>query len=370
MSESEKEEEEMQIAVDFVGSLFDTEDTPKNIENPPETQPSKQKKSITGKYNKKLDNVPSKQKIVKNPKKNLTITTNSIQKNYLTKQPDHTPSLSNNYLTNNDAYKTKYQNRHEKKLYQDKLLFLKNHINKLKMQEENLNKKVEQARLKEKAKLERQKEKEDLKQALLSADIDKRNELEEKKKYILRQKIKSDLNLKENQERSRQDKKNKFQQLKNERQIENEKALQKQQKEEAKIKKQIEKIKNERENLRNSNYKKKLNNDNDENNIQEEIENQKLKEEIMKLENEELKCIQSLRKTQEHLLSEPYVKSMSVYTGENFSKKFHKKKDLNIRSAKNERAQSSELSDRRRKKYADKLVYNSVKGKKNKNAKY
>ena len=154
MSESGEEEEEMQIAIDFVGSLFDTEDTPKNIDNPPETQQQKQKKSITGKYQKKLDNVPSIQKIKKNPKKNLTITTNTIQKNYLTKQSDHTPYLNHNYLTNNDGYKSKYQNRHEKKIYQDKLLFLKNHINKLKMQEENLNKKVEQARLKEKAKLE------------------------------------------------------------------------------------------------------------------------------------------------------------------------------------------------------------------------
>ena len=365
MSESEEVDESMQVALDFVDSIFKICDDQIKAKTASENKTKKQRKVITTKHQKKINNNSTEHRLIKKePKKNLTIATSTIHKNYLTKQPDHTPSLNNNYLTNNGTYRAKYQNHLEKKIYQDKLLLLKNHINKLKMQEEKLNKKVEQARMKEKAKLERQKEKENLKQTLLIADIDKRNELEQKKKYILRQKIKSDLKLREKKERSLQSKINQFQELKSERQIANEEAIQYQQKEEAKIKKQIEKIKTERENIKNNNYKKNLYIDNDEYTMQEELENQKLRKEISKLENEELKCMESLRKTQENLLSEPYFKNMDFYNGENIYKKFDNKKKENKNSGKNGRAQSTEFSNRRRKKFADHLTYSNAKGKK------
>ena len=99
---------------------------------------------------------------------------NDIKQNYYTMNT----SDSSTY----EIYKAKQESLKEKKLYEEKVKILRNHINALKKQEEELNKKVEINKEKEKNKNKRRQEKDIIKQNLLSIEIDKRNALEEKKK--------------------------------------------------------------------------------------------------------------------------------------------------------------------------------------------
>ena len=84
-----------------------------------------------------------------------------------------------------EIYKAKQESLKEKKLYEERVKILKNHIIRLKKQEEELNKKAEINKEKEMNKNKKKKEKEIMKRALLSIEIDRRNELKEKKKNII-----------------------------------------------------------------------------------------------------------------------------------------------------------------------------------------
>ena len=183
---------------------------------------------------------------------------------------------------------------------------MRNHINALKKQEIELNKKAEQAKEKEMTKNKIKQEKDHLKQVLLSSEINKRNALEEKKKFILQNKIKNDMQMKKLQEKTRKEKVNKYKQAKKDMKIAEEKMLEKNNKNNQIIHNNIEKIREEREKMRarsvqrrhidnirmNETYK------NYEDNIN---ETQKLKDELNKLESMEDKYMENIKKTQEFI---------------------------------------------------------------------
>ena len=184
---------------------------------------------------------------------------------------------------------------------------MRNHINALKKQEEELNRKIVLNKEKERNKNIRKKEKENLKQALLSVEIDKRNEMEEKKRNIMEKKMKNNLGLKESHERNQNEKiKNYKRAYKIRKKVEEERNENNHKKEENNHL-QIIKIKNEREKNRekiirkkneklnklNNSYKKSYQNNKD--------ETIKLKKELSKLELMEEKCLENLKKTKDYI---------------------------------------------------------------------
>ena len=241
MSEENLESKEKldKIAINFVDSLFNDynnilteeeqktesshpenydqklkkEEKPKLSENKtPNTKPSNkqnkstsQKKTLT-KITKKnnINNNSNKKNLFsdKYPKSNyLTKSVRQIEKNKKENKDDN--STTNTISSKNEIYRAKQDSMKEKKLYEERVKILRNHINRLKKQEIELNKKAEQAKEKEKDKIRLKKEKYDKKQFLLSAEIDKRKALEEKKKIISQQRVENDINLKESQKKKK-----------------------------------------------------------------------------------------------------------------------------------------------------------------------
>ena len=347
---SSTDSNKMQISINFVESLFQSENQISNNES--NCQKSVQAHTNSNTLKKKTKNVKkinlkqnhnlnssasSQQKRPKNktslnkynqnksPLKNvLTISTaacthrkmNSSQLNY---DYYYNNNYLNNYTTSNyvTLHKAIIENKREKKLYQDQLQLLKNHINKLRQEEEDLNKKMKQAKLKEQAIINHHIEKENLKKALESININKQIALEEKKKSIMEKKIKSYINLKEKREKYQQEKVKKYLQIKNERKIRNLIVYEKNMKDEEYVRKKVEKIKNERERMRKINLTKRENNnvidETDYNFDETEIIKERIKEEIYRLKNEEMMRMSAIRRTKESLMNEPYIRTIGLY---------------------------------------------------------
>ena len=206
-----------------------------------------------------------------------------------------------------EIFKAKQESLKEKKLYQEKVAILKNHINTLKRKEDELNKRVEMNKEIEKNRNKRKKEIEIIKQSLLSIEIDKRNALEEKKRNVMNQKIKNNKLLKESQRKIIKEKIEKYKKAYEDKKKVEEKRLEIKNKNEEIFHWKIKKIKNERIKIKEKNLRKKnegLNRINNlyktsyQNNIN---ETKKLKEELLNLELVEQQFILNLKKTQDYL---------------------------------------------------------------------
>ena len=117
-----------------------------------------------------------------------TKTNNKIKTNKNKFNLDLSKTFSSSETYSN--FKAKQESEREKKLYEEKIRLVQNRIEALKKQESYLSKKAQKDKETEKYKNNIKKEKESIKQALLSAEIDKRNEMEIKRKNITQKKIK------------------------------------------------------------------------------------------------------------------------------------------------------------------------------------
>ena len=248
---------------------------------------------------------------------------NSTSSNFYPKSTRHTEdtSLRNTkksfYTINNndnisnsttyEIYKANLESLKEKKIYLEKVRYMQNHLNLLKSKEQELHRKVELKKEKEKNLNKKKKEKENIKRSLLSAEIDRRSALEEKKKATMMQKLKTNLGLKMSQDRKINEKIYNYKQAINNKKKTEEKRIENYNKQEKFCHMKIEKLKNEREKNREKNLRKKkdkimkLNNSyiiSYKNNLN---ETKRLKDELLKLELMEEKHLENLKNTQNYL---------------------------------------------------------------------
>ena len=147
----------------------------------------------------------------KEPTENLTTKT-KINKEAKTKRFKYSLDFNKTFSTSSTYtnFKAKQESTKEKKLYEEKIQTLRNHINALKKQQSDLAKKAQKARENEKIKLKIKKNKESIKQALLSAEIDRRNEMKFKKKNIAEKKSKENKDLLLSKDKTKKSKKNDY----------------------------------------------------------------------------------------------------------------------------------------------------------------
>ena len=213
--------------------------------------------------------------------------------------------FNNTYGLINEKYKAKQQSEKEKKLYQEKVRLLENRILALKNQEDDINKKIQSNKIRQKYLDKKKKEKNDFKQTLLSYDIDKRNELDEKRKAIKEQKNQLNKDLKESIQKNKLSKMRNYQKLQKEKKLaltiidKNNHNFEKYGKNNVvKIKKQREKIK-QNEIKRHRKLGKSMDNFYLESCEDNKLETDKLKDKVKKLEQLELKYINSINKSRQ-----------------------------------------------------------------------
>ena len=220
---------------------------------------------------------------------------------------DYSPNTYNTNISAKEIYKAKQVSTKEKKLYEERVKILRNHINALRKQEIELNKKAELAKEKEINKNKLKQEKDHLKQVLLTKEMDRRNALEEKKKIIMQQKIKKNMHLKEQQQKLKNDKLNRYKKVKNDLKKAEERRNENNNKKEHIIHDKIEEIRNERQKMRERSMQRRLL---DKNRINKSYQmtyedninqTQKLKDELSRLENMEDQYIENIKKTQEFI---------------------------------------------------------------------
>lgn len=276
---------------------------------PPKSQTSAKKKTIKNRNN---DNLNDNNYYTEQSQKGnyLTQSTKRMNKKKERNDESHTDYSPNTYNTNVSAkeiYKAKQDSTKEKKLYEERVKILRNHINALRKQEIELNKKAEIAKEKELNKNKLRQEKDHLKQVLLTKEMDRRNALEEKKKIIMQQKIKNDMHIKEQQQKMRNDKLNKYKKVKNDLKKAEERRNENNNKKEHIIHDKIEEIRNERQKMRERSMQRRYV---DKNRINKSYQmtyedninqTQKLKDELSKLEYMEDQYIENIKKTQEFI---------------------------------------------------------------------
>ena len=293
-------------------------------------------------------------RLEKNKNKRLVLTEqttkSSVTNNYFPQKQENKistikPKQNNNTKINkfkinldlNDTYSSseRYSNfraqqesAREKKFYEEKIRLIHNHIEALKKQQLYLSKKAQKEQETERNKNKIKKEKQNIKKALLSIEIDKRNEMESKRKTIAQQKLKE-----------KEEKINSKVRKNNYKLIEYKKAYI-QKKEIKKIimednnknnkvnKVLVDKIKLEREKNKKKlikekkNYSDKINNSyrlTHHNNL---IETKKLKNELIKLEKVEKQYLQKMKYTQYNLRNNKFEKI------NNINKKYEKMKSF------------------------------------------
>ena len=204
-------------------------------------------------------------------------------------------------------FKAKQESTKEKKLYEEKIQILRNHINALKKQQSDLAKKALKARENEKIKIKIKKNKESIKQALLSAEIDRRNEMKFKKISILEKKSKENKDLLLSKDKTKKNKMNDYKKALNLKQKFEQIMFEDNCKLNEFNKSLIDKIKTDREKnkyiliKKKTSYLNKLNKSYQltyQNNID---ETKKLKTELNKLEQMEDECLQKMKYTREFL---------------------------------------------------------------------
>ena len=137
--------------------------------------------------------------------------------------------------------------------------------------------------------------------------MNRRNALEEKKKIIMQQKIKNDMHLKEQKQKMKNDKLNKYKKVKNDLKKAEERRNENNNKKEHIIHDKIEEIRNERQKMRERSLQRRCV---DKNRINKSYQmtyedninqTQKLKDELSRLENMEDQYIENIKKTQEFI---------------------------------------------------------------------
>ena len=247
-----------------------------------------------------------------------------INKNKFTSDLNQTYSTSERY----SIFKAQQESAREKKFYEEKIKLIHNHIEALKKQQSYLSKKAQKEKETEKYKNKIKKEKQNIKQALLSAEIDKRNEIESKRKSIAQQKIKEQKEMMDSKVRKKNYKLNEYKKAYIQKK-EMEKIIIEDNNKNNKVHKLlIDKIKLEREKNRNKlikeqkNYIDKINNSyrlSHHNNL---IETKKLKNELIKLEKVEKQYLQKMKYTQYNLRNNKFEKI------NNINKKYEKMKSF------------------------------------------
>ena len=235
------------------------------------TNSQKDKKTITNYKNKNasVGKAPIHKKTDYNNRNNSrTKIFNSSSKNLKNNNKDSNSNISKinirdlnkrkkTYVLMNKNYKAKKESEKEKKMYQEKVKLLENRIIALKKHENDIHKRMHYIDLKQTYLEKRKKEKNDMKQALLSYDIEKRNELELKRKTIKNKKYNLDKQLKESLEKTKLNKMKNYENLKKEKKLLLSKINENNNKIEEYGKVTVNKIKKEREQIK-RNEKKKL----------------------------------------------------------------------------------------------------------------
>ena len=233
-----------------------------------------------------------------------------INKNKFTSDLNQTYSTSERY----SIFKAQQESAREKKFYEEKIRLIHNHIEALKKQQSYLSKKAQKEKETQRYKNKIKKEKQNIKQALLSAEIDKRNEIESKRKSIAQQKIKEQKEMMDSKVRKKNYKLNEYKKAYIQKK-EMEKIIIEDNNKNNKVNKLlIDKIKLEREKNRNKlikeqkNYIDKINNSyrlSHHNNL---IETKKLKNELIKLEKVEKQYLQKMKYTQDNFRENKFKK--------------------------------------------------------------
>lgn len=237
-----------------------------------------------------------------------------INKNKFTSDLNQTYSTSERY----SIFKAQQESAREKKFYEEKIRLIHNHIEALKQQQSYLSKKAQKEKETQRYKNKIKKEKQNIKQALLSAEIDKRNEIESKRKSIAQQKIKEQKEMMDSKVRKKNYKLNEYKKAYIQKK-EMEKIIIEDNNKNNKVHKLlIDKIKLEREKNRNKlikeqkNYIDKINNSyrlSHHNNL---IETKKLKNELIKLEKVEKQYLQKMKYTQDNFRENKFKKINNV----------------------------------------------------------
>ena len=237
-----------------------------------------------------------------------------INKNKFTSDLNQTYSTSERY----SIFKAQQESAREKKFYEEKIRLIHNHIEALKNQQSYLSKKAQKEKEEERYKNKIKKEKQNIKQALLAAEIDKRNEIESKRKSIAQQKIKEQKEMMDSKVRKKNYKLNEYKKAYIQKK-EMEKIIIEDNNKNNKVHKLlIDKIKLEREKNRNKlikeqkNYIDKINNSyrlSHHNNL---IETKKLKNELIKLEKVEKQYLQKMQYTQDNFRENKFKKINNV----------------------------------------------------------
>ena len=237
-----------------------------------------------------------------------------INKNKFTSDLNQTYSTSERY----SIFKAQQESAREKKFYEEKIRLIHNHIEALKKQQSYLSKKAQKEKETQRYKNKIKKEKQNIKQALLSAEIDKRNEIESKRKSIAQQKIKEQKEMMDSKVRKKNYKLNEYKKAYIQKK-EMEKIIIEDNNKNNKVHKLlIDKIKLEREKNRNKlikeqkNYIDKINNSyrlSHHNNL---IETKKLKNELIKLEKVEKQYLQKMKYTQDNFRENKFKKINNV----------------------------------------------------------
>ena len=237
-----------------------------------------------------------------------------INKNKFTSDLNQTYSTSERY----SIFKAQQESAREKKFYEEKIRLIHNHIEALKKQQSYLSKKAQKEKETQRYKNKIKKEKQNIKQALLSAEIDKRNEIESKRKSIAQQKIKEQKEMMDSKVRKKNYKLNEYKKAYIQKK-EMEKIIIEDNNKNNKVHKLlIDKIKLEREKNRNKlikeqkNYIDKINNSyrlSHHNNL---IETKKLKNELIKLEKVEKQYLQKMQYTQDNFRENKFKKINNV----------------------------------------------------------
>ena len=237
-----------------------------------------------------------------------------INKNKFTSDLNQTYSISERY----SIFKAQQESAREKKFYEEKIRLIHNHIEALKQQQSYLSKKAQKEKETQRYKNKIKKEKQNIKQALLAAEIDKRNEIESKRKSIVQQKIKEQKEMMDSKVRKKNYKLNEYKKAYIQKK-EMEKIIIEDNNKNNKVHKLlIDKIKLEREKNRNKlikeqkNYIDKINNSyrlSHHNNL---IETKKLKNELIKLEKVEKQYLQKMKYTQDNFRENKFKKINNV----------------------------------------------------------
>ena len=211
---------------------------------------------------------------------------------------NHTQETLNPEMS--DTYKNKLESEKEKRECEERIKIMKNHISAMKRQQEDMDKKLKMIKRRENNLNEAKKQKENTKKAIYEYNINRRTELENKRKKIERQREIENKCIKESTEKTKKDKIRKYRQYQKER----EEAIKLNESENNKaIHNQIEKIKSIRETNKNIgiNRRKILNknyNDINEKKTERNLERtKKLREEIKKLQTEENAIMEKLNQT-------------------------------------------------------------------------